>query len=44
MELLYVIDKYKDIFPLKNGTSSTNILYTGSNKIFPIHYGLWGVL
>ena len=27
---------------IKNGTHRNNILYTGSNKSFPIHYGVRG--
>ena len=32
------------MFPVKNDINSTNILYTGSHKNFPIHYGLRGKL
>ena len=30
------------MFPMKKGLSRMNILYTGSQKRFPMHYGLWG--
>ena len=30
------------MIPLRNDVKSTSILYTGSHKNFPIHYGLWG--
>ena len=42
MKLTCVIQIYKNMFLMKNGLNCMNILYTGSHKSFPIHYGLWG--
>ena len=41
MKLIYVTEVYKSMFPVKNGTNSLNILYTGSYNSFTIDYGLW---
>ena len=38
MKLTYVFQISKSILPTKNGINTTNILYTGSYKSFPI---LW---
>ena len=38
MKLIYVIQVNKNMFPMKNGLNSINILYTGSHKSFLIHY------
>ena len=42
MELKYVIQICENMFPIKNGVNSINILYAGSHKFFPIHYLLEG--
>ena len=42
MKLAYVTLLFKNMFPMKNGLNNKNILYTGSHKSFPKHYGLWG--
>ena len=34
MNLIFVIEIYKSMFPVKNDTNNINILYTGSSKIF----------
>ena len=36
MKLTYVLQISKNMLPTKNGINTTNILYTGSYKIFPI--------
>ena len=38
MKSTYSIQVYKSMVPLKNSIKSTNVLYTGSYKIFPVHY------
>ena len=39
MKLTYVFQTLKNMLPTKNGINTTNILYTGSYKSFPILSG-----